>query len=106
MGVGVIIDSDMITATLRLPAAAQDLTVTKATLYPQIEGQPPDRVVSEVFDWQANAWKPQSEKLVTFDLSEPARFFRDGEIRVRMRIPAAGSRGGCAMIDSSIEGTR
>lgn len=105
-GSGTVIDSDTITATLRLPQAARDLAVTKAVIYPQVEGQPPARVVSEVFDWQANAWKPQSEKLTSFDLSDPARFFRDGEIRIRVHIPAVGARGGCLVLDSSIEGTR
>jgi hypothetical protein len=105
-GSGVIVDSDTITATLRLPEGARDLRVTKATLYPQVEGQPPQRILSEVFDNEANAWTQQSEKLASFDLSDPARFWSNGTMQVRINIPAAGLRGGCMTIDSSIEGTR
>jgi hypothetical protein len=105
-GSGTIIESDAITTTLRLPLGARDLAVTKATLFPQVEGQPPDRILSEVFDWQADAWKGQTDKVAAFDLSDPQRFFRDGEMRVRFQMPAGGARGGCMVLDSSIEGTR
>ena len=105
-GAGTILSSDTITATLRLPVAAQELKIAKATLYAEIEGPPPDSVVVEAYDWAAGTWQQQSESLGTIRLTEPGRFFSKREMRVRLQIPNAMMRGGCLRVDAAVGGTR
>lgn len=102
-----LLNTDTVTATLRLPVPAQRLQVTKAALYTQIEGPPADRTLVEVYDWSATQWTKQAETLGTADLSDPARFVRNRAMRVRLKTGAAGPKGGgCVMIGATIGGTR
>jgi hypothetical protein len=100
-----LMSSDTITATLQLPAAAQRLRVTKASLFTQFEGPPPDRALLEAYDWSAGTWTGQSETLGTSELSDPQRFVRNRELRVRVKIPGAMMKG-CVTVGATVGGTR
>ncbi len=102
----VLASSDPLTATLQLPTAAHKIAVTKASLFTQVEGPPPDRVLVEAYDWAAGTWTQQTETLGTADLSDPARFVRNGELRVRLTIGASTMKGGCVHVGATIGGTQ
>ena len=102
----VLMNSDMLTATLRLPATAQSFQVDKATLFAEIDGPAAERVLLEAFDWQAAAWTQQAEKLGAVELSDPGRFIENGEMRFRLTIPQGMARGGCVHLGATVGGTR
>ena len=103
----VLINSNTVTATLRLPPAAGPLTVTKATLYAEVEGPPPDGATLEAYDWQNEAWVTQSERMGSVDLQEPGRFVRDGELRLKLTLTQGNMmKGGCFNLGASVGGTR
>jgi hypothetical protein len=102
----VLMNSETVTATLRLPPAARSLHVNKASVFTNMEGPPADRVSIEVFDSQTATWLAQSNRLGTVELSDPARFIHNHELRVRATFSQGMNRGGCVHISASVGGTR
>ncbi|MDQ5851664.1 MAG: hypothetical protein M3380_06225 [Chloroflexota bacterium] len=105
-GPGALLTSSVLTATLRLPPVAQQLDVTKATIFTEIDGPPPDRVMIETYDWRAHEWTRQAETLGMLDLSDPARFIGNRELRVRLSIAATMMGGGCINVSAAVGGRR
>jgi hypothetical protein len=79
----VLINSTAITATLQIPAAAQSVSVTKATLYANVEGPAPESATLDAYDWDTGTWVTQAEKMGSVEIKEPARFVRDRQMRIR-----------------------
>ena len=102
----ILTSSEPFTATVELPSIVRDLDVTEATLYVGVEGPPPGRILVETYDWQAETWTQQSETFGTVELSEPARFVRNGELQVRLTPDVQGMQGACMHVGASIRGTR
>jgi hypothetical protein len=101
---GTMLTSDILTATLRLPLEVKQLQITQAAIITQVEGPTLDRVVVEVYDWRAGAWTRQAEAPGSADLSEPDRFFHNGELRARLSVGPGGVKGGCVSLDLSAGG--
>lgn len=98
--------SDTVTATLRLPATAPAFQLSRASVFAQAEGPPLERPLLEIYDWDAGRWTKQSETLGMADLSEPARFLHDHQMRVRLKLGSGAMRGACVHIGASFGGSR
>jgi len=101
-----LMSSEPFTATLELPPAARTLDIAAVELFAEVEGPPPGRLLVETYDWQAGTWTRQSESFGPIELSEPARFVRGGELRLRLTPDVSGIQGSCMHVGASIRGTR
>lgn len=105
-GDGVVLNSDILTATVQLPTVVDNLTITQATLTTRFEGPALARLLLEVYDHQAGAWTSQSERLGNTDLSDPQRFVTAHTLLARIKVPSGNATGGCLNLDLALKGHR
>lgn len=107
-GNGWYLDNGVITATLQLPPALDDLRIQQAELRVRSDGPLPPELAVSAFDWQAGTWNllrtGGGEQL----LEDPQRFVDpSGTILLRAEQPGTGGKGGgCIMLDLGLTGER
>jgi hypothetical protein len=106
-GPGIAPDFDEMTISFRLPSELSNLRVEALDLHITSDGgwfSPPQVML---WAWDQNAWVSAGDNLEIGKntIAEPARFVRDGAIRVQARNETR-DRGGCIYFDIGIKGQR
>ncbi|WP_029215238.1 hypothetical protein [Kallotenue papyrolyticum] len=106
-GNGWYLDSGVITATLQLPPALQDLRLERAELQLRSDGPVLPELTISAFDWSAKAWSPLPGGSVQ-TLEQPQRFVDlSGSMLLRVEHPGAGGKGGgCITLELGLTGAR
>lgn len=105
---GLTPDFDEMAMRFRLPTEVQPLTVEQLTLVITSDGgwfEPP---TIELWDPAAEAWVEQESKTLKMGrnaITEPARWFDDGTLRLRAT-NTNRDRGGCLYFDIAVKGQR
>ncbi len=97
-----------VTEILHLPPELAGLQPDTLTLHLITDGERPEELVVDLFDWQSGAWVPHTLRNDRLPLDDPSRFLsRGGEIHIFFdpQRQSAEQLHGCLFLDAAVSGT-